>query len=55
MLNEFIDAGNALSAADEKAYAALILTAYHGHLDTAERLLRTASIPVPRTSAATLH
>lgn len=39
MLDEFIQAGFDLNAADDKGYTALILAAYNGHAETVERLL----------------
>ncbi len=39
MLAEFIDAGFDLATADDKGYTALILSAYHGHLEAVEQLL----------------
>src|SRR5690606_41170227 len=39
MLDEFIQAGFDLNAADDKGYSALILAAYNGHADAVEQLL----------------
>src|SRR5690606_36472576 len=39
MLDEFIQAGFDLNAADDKGYTALILAAYNGHADAVEQLL----------------
>lgn len=39
VLDEFIQIGYDLNAADNRGYTALILAAYNGHLDTVERLI----------------
>jgi ankyrin repeat protein len=45
MMNEFVKSGYDLNTRTEQGYTALILAAYHGHLDIVEQLIKAGADP----------